>query len=60
MGDYIFFDWQGNAYDGDHIGLVKTVEGNQIITIEGNTSDAVHERHYDLTNVNVIGYGVWE
>ncbi len=60
MGDYIFFDWEGNAYDGDHIGIVKTVEGGEVLTIEGNSNDSVAERHYSLTNRNVIGYGVWE
>ena len=60
MGDYIFFDWSGNPNGGDHIGLVKTVSGNTIYTIEGNSGNAVREKSYSLDNKNVIGYGVWE
>lgn len=70
-GDIIFFDWQacwaGNFpragasdYCGqDHIGIVQRVEDGNIITIEGNTSNAVGERNYSLNSCQVIGFGSW-
>lgn len=70
-GDLIFFDWQacwaGNFpragasdYCGqDHIGIVQRVEDGNIITIEGNTSNAVGERNYSLNSCQVIGFGSW-
>ena len=61
MGDYIFFDWQGDPNDGDHIGIVKTVSGNQVIYIDGNNGDRVVDNNRrSLSDSNIIGYGVWE
>lgn len=48
VGDIILFNWddntQGNDGWADHIGLVEQVNGNTIITIEGNMSEKVGRR----------------
>jgi hypothetical protein len=40
-GDIIFFDWQGGSSIGgiDHVGLVTSVSGATVYTIEGNISN---------------------
>lgn len=67
-GDLIFFDWE-QTWDAkmptcwgcgpDHVGIVQRVENDNIITIEGNSSDAVNERSYPITSCKVIGFGSW-
>ena len=56
-GDVIFFD---NNYNNsaDHVGIVEYTSGGVVYTIEGNSSDKVAKRHYDLNQANVLGYGV--
>ncbi|MGF6990408.1 hypothetical protein M2150_001669 [Lachnospiraceae bacterium PM6-15] len=49
-GDLICFG--SNA----HIGIVQYVEGNRVITIEGNTGGGVYERSYALSDSYVTGY----
>lgn len=39
-----------------HIGVVQYVEGNQVVTIEGNTSDMIHARSYPLDYYGISGY----
>lgn len=39
-GDWVLFDWNANAAP-DHIGIVEEVKADSIVTIEGNTDDAV-------------------
>ena len=61
-GDVITFDWNLDGV-ADHIAIVEKVEGDKVITIEGNTSD----RNYDESKVvrkshklsarYIIGYG---
>lgn len=49
-GDMVFFPRQKEADIAGHVGIVKMVNGNKVITIEGNTgSDRVSEnnRHVD-------------
>lgn len=55
-GDAIMFDWDGGRDDADHIGIVSRVEDGYVYTIEGNTSDAVHERKYQLSDGRIMGY----
>ncbi len=66
-GDLIFFDWDGD-WSGtmptgfgplDHIGIVQRVEGDKIITIEGNSSNMVAERTYNLNSNSVAAFGSW-
>lgn len=49
-GDQIFFTY-------GHTGIVETVSGNQITTIEGNSSDQVSRRSYNKSNGQIQGYG---
>ena len=37
-GDIVFFKWNTSNYPCQHVGLVLSVGGNAIISIEGNTS----------------------
>lgn len=39
-GDIVFFDWDKSG-DCDHVGIVESVSGNTVYTIEGNQNDAV-------------------
>lgn len=56
-GDIVFFDWQFSDSIAaiDHVGIVTDVNGRDILTIEGNTSDRVARRvrHADT----IAGYG---
>ena len=56
-GDVIFFDWNKNGVP-DHTGLVASVDGNTIKTIEGNYSDAVGYRTFSVGYSMVQGYGL--
>ena len=60
VGDQIFFSYRPNEYS--HTGLVECVSGNTIVTIEGNTSDMVARRTYNINDSTIIGYGtpMWE
>lgn len=53
-GDQIFF---GSAGDEEHTGIVETVNGSTITTIEGNSSDQVIRRTYSISNSRIVGYG---
>ncbi len=48
-GDIVLFDWDGDGTK-DHVGIVKVTENGQVITIEGNTSNQVAERTYDIND----------
>lgn len=54
VGDQIFF-----IYDGaiNHTGIVVSIDGNQVITVEGNSSDSVRRNSYAKTNPIIAGYG---
>lgn len=67
-GDLIFFDnyknWSGKMPSSfqsgrNHIGIVQKVQDGQVITIEGNSGDAVKERKYNLNSCHVVGFGSW-
>ena len=61
MGDYIMFSWSGNPNGSDHIGIVKSVSGNEVIYIDGNHSNSVVDNvSRSLNDRNIVGYGVWE
>jgi len=59
-GDIVFFSSKHDLNDSTHTGIVTGTSGNTLKTIEGNTSDAVHERSYDLSSNYILGYGVPE
>lgn len=56
-GDIVYFDWDGSNSIAhiDHVGIVTDVNGRDVLTIEGNTSDrcARRVRHADT----IAGYG---
>lgn len=56
-GDYVFFDWDGDR-DPDHVGAVLCVDGNQLYTIEGNSSGRVALNCYPKNDPRIMGYGV--
>ena len=56
-GDIIFFDW-GNNGTIDHVGIVESVSGGSVNTIEGNSGDKVARRSYSIGSSNIYGYGV--
>ncbi len=53
-GDQIFY---GKTGDEAHTGLVVEVTGTEIVTIEGNVSNAVRLLRHKLTDKNIVGYG---
>ena len=58
-GNIIFFDWEPDG-ETDHVGIVESVADGMVNTIEGNSSDSVRRRSYELGSVKIYGYGVPE
>ena len=56
-GTLIFFDWNGDG-TSDHVGIVEKTEGSTVYTVEGNSSNAVNQRSYDINNGTIMGYGI--
>ena len=56
-GDIIFFQENGVA---SHTGIVTSVSGNIIHTVEGNKSDRVTKCSYNIHNNYILGYGINE
>lgn len=54
-GDQIFFTY--SAGEVSHTGLVVSVDGGIVTTIEGNTSDGVFKRSYSVNDKVIYGYG---
>ncbi len=61
--DLIFYDWEGDGLS-DHVGFVseikETVEGTQIIALEGNSSNRVQYVTYDIDDSRIVGFGVMD
>ena len=59
-GDIIIFNWgqttQPNDGYSDHIGMVESVSGGTITTIEGNYQDSVARRRIAVGNGYIRGY----
>ncbi|MGW0177735.1 CHAP domain-containing protein [Nocardia sp. NPDC003345] len=53
-GDLIVFDWKGDGTP-DHIGIVESVQGGRIHTIEGNSSDRVQRNDYAMGSGQIVG-----
>ncbi len=51
-GDIVFF--RGSA--GRHMGFAVATDGNRLLTVEGNTGDAVGLRQYALNDPYIVGY----
>jgi hypothetical protein len=45
VGDLVFFDWSGNG-SAQHVGIVTSVSGSSVYTVEGNCSGKVKDRVY--------------
>lgn len=60
VGDIITFNWdsdsQPNDEFADHIGLVESVSNGVITTIEGNSSNMVRRRTYNVGDGNIRGF----
>lgn len=54
VGDQVFFYADGEI---NHTGIVESVGGGLVCTIEGNTSDMVARRRYALNASSIAGYG---
>lgn len=54
-GDQIFFSYTAGEYS--HTGIVEEVNTDTVTTIEGNTSDSVGRRSYNIGNQSIAGYG---
>lgn len=57
-GDLVFFDWGlgRSEWGSDHIGIVESVNGNTITTIEGNKNNSVSRRTIAWNDANICGY----
>ncbi|MDH2425235.1 CHAP domain-containing protein [Sphaerisporangium sp. TRM90804] len=57
-GAVVFFDWGGgHAVDGiDHVGMVVSVDGDDVHTIEGNV-DGQYVREKVRDDSTIVGYG---
>lgn len=53
-GDQVFFQQNGSIV---HTGIVETVSGSTITTIEGNSSDRVERRSYARSNSYIKDFG---
>ena len=56
-GMIIFFDWNHDG-NSDHVGIVESVSGGIVNTIEGNSGDKVARRSYSIGSSSIYGYGV--
>ena len=54
-GDQIFFTYRPGEIS--HTGIVEKVDGETVTTIEGNTSDMVARRTYQLGDSRIAGFG---
>ena len=57
-GALIFYNWEGEKTEADHVGIVEKVENGRVYTIEGNTSDSCRARSYPIGYFEILGYGI--
>lgn len=62
-GDVIFYDWQDSGVgdctgQADHVGIVESCDGKNIIVIEGNYSDMVKRRTLQVNGKYIRGFGL--
>ena len=56
--DLIFFDWNNDG-KADHVGYVVEVTANEIVTIEGNsTNNECRSKSYPIGDKRILGYCV--
>lgn len=56
-GDIIFFDFDKNG-SANHVGIVISVSGSKITTVEGNSNNAVRKIIRNTGDENILGYGI--
>ena len=70
-GDFIYFSWDRDPNDAQHVGIVEKVENGQVYTIEGNCggtsfrdstvkASSKGARTYPLKDTRILGYGTPE
>ena len=57
VGDVVFFSKNNTQSDSSHVGIVSSVSGNTLYSIEGNSSDGVNLNSRQLSSRYIIGYG---
>lgn len=55
-GDLIFFEWDGEPNDYDHVGIVEDADSNYVYTIEANHNDCVGRFRYPINSGYIAGY----
>ena len=55
VGDVIVFDWD-DAKDGDHVGIITNVNGDLLITREGNVLNDFCDRHIYTDDERITCY----
>ena len=61
-GDIIFYDWQDNGSGdntgrSDHVGYVESIDGKNMVIIEGNFKNSVGRRNIKVNDKFIRGYG---
>ena len=63
VGDFILFNFNKTGkYECSHVGVVSELNGDKIMTIEGNTktynryTSVIANHEYDYTNTSIVGY----
>ena len=58
-GDYIYFRWKKavSSVNVSHVGIVAAVDGERIVTWEGNAGAKVAQHTYLLSDPQIVGYG---
>ena len=54
-GDLVYFDWDKSG-DCDHVGIVLSLDGGRLHTIEGNSENAVRKRSYSTLDSRIAGF----
>lgn len=57
-GELVFYNWEAENTDADHVGLVEKMENGKISVIEGNYSQSVKRRYIPINYKYIRGYGV--
>jgi hypothetical protein len=58
-GDIVFFKLRKGPWPSTHVGIVEKVEGDRIVTIEGNYSNSVKRVTHHKNSRKIVGFGRW-
>ena len=56
-GDYIYFRWNNSSANVNHVGIVRSVSSQAVITWEGNSGGKVVTREFLLNDSRIVGFG---